>query len=143
MPHPLFAPSLHILLVEDNPADADLVREAFASADTVRISVARTGEEALRLLAGPKPDLVLLDLQLPGMSGFDVLRAIKGERAMRQLPVLVLSGSRLSSDVATAYDGHANSYIPKPVGLANLREMVRIVQEYWMRHAKLPPRASA
>ena len=137
-------PRMHILLVEDNPMDVTLIREAFFDQPGVRITVASDGEEALERVRGAggaeRPDLVLLDLHLPGKTGLDVLREIKEDEDLRALPVLVLSGSREASDVTRAYDAHANSYLPKPIGVKRLLGMAKAVEDYWMLHARLPPK---
>ncbi|HUR69817.1 MAG TPA: response regulator [Candidatus Thermoplasmatota archaeon] len=139
--------TVHILLVEDNPGDAELVLDAFAtSSPGTRVSVARDGLAALRHLHDARtddlPDLVLLDLHLPKKSGLEVLVEIKSSPRLRSIPVLVLSSSKLDTDIAGAYAGHANSYLPKPVGLEKLAALVRSVEDYWLQQVRLPPRGA-
>lgn len=141
-PHP--TNDVHILLVEDNEADVDLMTEAFAANPRTRLTVARTGEEALLVIreAPPaeRPDLVLLDLHLPKKSGFEVLSELKSDPGSRSIPVLILSSSRAEGDVSRAYSTHANSYLTKPIGVRLLFGMARSVEEYWTSHAQLPPK---
>ena len=114
---------LQILLVEDNPADARLLREAFAELRfDVEMSVARDGVEALeRLRRGPSlPDVVLLDLNLPVMDGRELLGAIRGDPALEELPVVVLSTSHYDHDIATCRRLGARGYVIKPPGFADL-----------------------
>lgn len=137
---------VHILLVEDNEADVDLMTEAFAHNPATRLTIARTGEEAIARIRGSspteRPDIVLLDLHLPKKSGFEVLAELKSDPHSRSIPVLILSSSRAEDDIARAYLTHANSYLTKPVGLRPLLGMARSVEEYWTNHAQLPPRRS-
>lgn len=138
---------VHILLVEDNEADADLMAEAFAENPRTKLTIARTGEEALDIIrdapTNGRPDMVLLDLNLPKKSGFDVLAELKGDPRSRSIPILILSSSRAEGDVARAYATHANSYLTKPIGVRLLFGMARSVEEYWVSHAQLPPKRTA
>lgn len=127
-----------ILLVEDNPMDVDLTLRAFAKRKLANpVDVARDGEEALDLVeqwdAGTTrpPALILLDLQLPKVSGLDVLRAIKGHPRFRILPIVVLTTSDESADMRTAYELGANSYILKPVSFDNFMTVVGQIELYW------------
>ena len=140
------SPDVHILLVEDNEADVDLMTEAFAENPRTRLTIARTGEEALDIMRettpAERPDLVLLDLHLPRKSGFEVLSELKSDPKSRSIPILILSSSRAEGDVARAYSSHANSYLTKPIGVRLLFGMARSVEEYWTSHAQLPPRGA-
>jgi chemotaxis family two-component system response regulator Rcp1 len=137
--------SVRVLLVEDNPADVRLLREALADVSVaVELVVAGDGEEAVRLmeasLAEPqlRPDLVLLDLNLPRMTGAEVLAEVKANPALRRIPVLVLSGSGADHDVRNAYDLHANAYMRKPHDYPGLRQLMLEIERFWLEHALLP-----
>ncbi len=129
-----------ILLVEDNAADArKLERTLYALVDHVRVTQVRTGMEALANLqrraqyeSAPTPDLVILDLHLPGISGLDVLGQLKSDQATRRIPVLVLSATYDSNDIDRAYDAHANAFIPKPMGLAASTQLVTAIRDFWL-----------
>jgi chemotaxis family two-component system response regulator Rcp1 len=133
-----------ILLVEDNPGDVRLMREALAEISVPhRLGVAETGGNALQILRregveAPRPDLVLLDLNLPDMHGLAVLKAIKTDPALRRIPVVVFSSSEKREEVAEAYNLNANSYIAKPVELADFIRVVKGVEEFWLTVVKLP-----
>ena len=135
-----------ILLVEDNPGDVRLMREAFAEMSAPhRLNVAGTGGEALHFLrregvhtAAPRADLVLLDLMLPDMHGLDVLAAIKSDPALRRIPVIVFSSSQNREELGQAYNLNANSYIVKPVELADFIRVVKGVEEFWLTVVRLP-----
>jgi len=135
-----------ILLIEDNPSDVRLMEEAFKEINVShRLSVARTGGEALRFLRrqedkadAPRPDLVLLDLMLPDTHGLEVLAAIKGDPALRRIPAVVFSSSQAREAVVEAYNLNANSYITKPVELADYIRVVKGVEEFWLTVVKLP-----
>lgn len=126
-----------ILLIEDNPMDVDLTRRAFArNRLTNPLLVARDGEEALAWLSrwdeGERlPVVVLLDLKLPRVSGLEVLRRYKTHERARALPVVVLTTSRESTDVAMAYESGANSYIVKPVDFDKFIEVAAQIELYW------------
>ncbi len=131
---------VRFLLVEDNYGDVLLTQHAFAKATMANeITVARDGEIAMAMLrregeyaAVPLPDLVLLDLNLPKMDGKEVLAAIKGDSALRQLPVIILSSSRAEQDVAKSYDLNANSYLIKPIDLTEFYTVVQAIESFWM-----------
>lgn len=137
--------SVRVLLVEDNRADVRLLREALADGQIdVHLDVAGDGEEAVRLMEASigepagRPDLVLLDLNLPRMTGIEVLAAIKVHPGLRRIPVVVLSGSAADHDVRNAYDLHANAYMRKPRDYPGLKELVREIERFWLEHALLP-----
>lgn len=130
-----------VLLVEDSQADAFLVREAFARADiTHPIKHCLSGQKALEYLQSAEhmPCLVLLDLNMPGKSGRDVLLEIRGQESTQGLPVLVLSTSDHPDDVDYCYRNGANSYVVKPDDLENLANAFRALRDFWLRTAKLP-----
>ena len=133
----------HILLVEDRRMDVELTLDAFREArlnDTVH--VASTGEQALDYLFGrgdfgdrerhPMPDLVLLDLKLPGIDGQEVLRQVKATPGLRRLPVVVLTTSRQQRDRLECYDHGVNSFLVKPISFDGFMEVVREVHAYWL-----------
>ena len=136
-----------ILLVEDNPADADLTREALSDGRLFhQLHHVTDGVQALQFLRRegkyadvPKPDLVLLDLNLPKMDGRQVLETIKGDPVLRRIPVIVLTSSEAESDIARSYDLHANCYMCKPVDLNQFLETVRQIEEFWLTVVRLPP----
>ncbi len=126
--------SLHVLLVEDTPSDARLIREALESG-TVPMHVHHVpdGETALDYVreAGTRPDLVLLDLHLPGRSGLEVLAELKQDPSLRRLPVVMLTSSAAQQDVASSYDLHANSYVTKPTDPDDFGDVVRALEAFW------------
>jgi len=129
-----------VLLVEDNPGDILLARKAFERTGyDCAIDVATDGEQALDHLRdcrtspeGTLPALVLLDINLPKLSGLDVLREIKQEPTLRHIPVVMLTSSQRDTDVRRAYDNHANSYVTKPSKMAELIELLDQIQRYWL-----------
>ena len=129
-----------ILLVEDNPGDAQLVRMAFAEAlPSARVSVATDGEAALaRLREEGPPDLLLLDLNLPGLTGHEVLESIRTDAALRRLPVVVLSSSDAEADVTRSYELGANSHIAKPGDVDALFALAETLARYWFGAVTLP-----
>jgi len=137
-----------VLIVEDNPADARLVQESFKECGTpTRLHWVATGEEALGALLRsvnspdvPPPDLVLLDLNLPGMRGQDVLAAIKTDAALKHVPVVILTSSCAPDDVLAAYDAHANAYMVKPTDFDQFVSLTRQLQHYWLQQVQLPSR---
>jgi CheY-like chemotaxis protein len=133
---------VELLLVEDSFGDAALAREAFAGAKLANhLLIAADGEEALRALNAmdrPRPDLILLDLNLPRMSGLEVLKAIKASPSLREIPVVVLTGSDASADVRESYALGANAYIVKPVHFERLEEIVTALERFWFDIAALP-----
>ena len=132
-----------LLLVEDNPGDVRLVREAFARRphppDIVHAS---DGIAALEYLRGDseRPDLILLDLNLPRMDGREFLAVAKRDADLRRIPVVVLSSSASDADVDRLYDLNANGYLVKPGDLSGLFELVGLIDEYWLRISALPAR---
>jgi CheY-like chemotaxis protein len=129
-----------ILLVEDNPGDAQLVRMAFAEAlPSARVSVVTDGEAALvRLRDEGPPDLLLLDLNLPRLSGHEVLQEIRADAALRRLPVVVLSSSEAEADVTRSYELGANSHVAKPGDVDALFALAETLARYWFGAVTLP-----
>ena len=138
--------TFEILLVEDNPGDVLLTREAFREGRFAhRLSVVEDGEDALSFLrregkhsAAPKPDLILLDLNLPKMDGREVLGHVKKDPALQQIPVIVLTTSGAEQDVLKAYNLHANCYLTKPIEVEDFIQTVRSVEEFWFAVVRLP-----
>ena len=140
---------MHILLIEDNPADVELARQCFCesripnevhaapNADTAFAFLRRTGQ----FRNAPRPDLVLLDLNLPGIDGREILGAIKCDPGLQLIPVVVLTTSDADSDVREAYRLHANSYLRKPADLDEFIELADTVCTYWFRFVIQPPPA--
>jgi len=139
-----------ILLVEDSPADVEIARRALReSAAPVELIVVRDGQEALDYLlregrhaadaAWRMPDLVLLDLNLPRLTGRDVLQRLRGTEAFRSVPVVVLTTSKRPEDVRDLYAAGANTYIEKPQDFNQFVEVLRTVRQYWLDTALLPP----
>jgi CheY-like chemotaxis protein len=140
----------HILLVEDNRMDVELTVDAFHEAKLLNtINVAPDGKEALDYLFGrgkyadrkayPQPNLVLLDLKLPGIDGFEVLRQIKSTPVLKRLPVVILTSSKEEGDRALSYDQGANSYLVKPVSFEGFLDVVREIDGYWLSLNVAPP----
>jgi chemotaxis family two-component system response regulator Rcp1 len=132
---------LKVLLVEDNPGDVDLVLDVLKSASPpVECSIASDGVEALRMLREqPRPQLILLDLNLPKKDGRQVLAEIKTDVRLRHIPVIVLSSSEAPSDLAEVYRLHANCFLTKPVDLEDYQRLVGAIQSFWLQLVKLPP----
>jgi two-component system, chemotaxis family, response regulator Rcp1 len=138
---------IDILLVEDNAADVRLTREALKDAKVLNaLHVARDGLAALGFLrrrgpyaGSPRPDLILLDLNLPKKDGREVLAEIKQDTDLKRIPVVVLTTSRAEEDVIRSYDLHANAYVTKPVDLAQFLKVVRSLETFWLAVVTLPP----
>jgi CheY-like chemotaxis protein len=141
---------MDILLVEDNLADVRLVREALIEGDVpARLHWVASGEAALGFLRkqgeralSPTPDLVLLDLNLPGLHGHEVLATIKGDPALLSIPVVVLTSSSSRPDVLRAYAAHANAYVVKPDNFEKVRTMVGTIRSHWLGSVLLPSRVA-
>lgn len=134
---------IEILLVEDNPADVRLTQEALREGKVKNnLSVARDGEEALAFLrreGQARPDLILLDLNLPRRDGREVLKEIKADPELRRIPVVVLTTSSAEVDILKSYELHANCYITKPVDLDQFITVVKSIDDFWLTIVKLPP----
>lgn len=122
-----------ILLVEDNPDDIFMIKRAFEKAKIANpIDVVENGEKAIDYLEENIPVLVLLDLKLPGISGFEVLKWIKSKERLKRVPVVILTSSQNGKDVNRAYDLGANSYIVKPVRFEDLMNLAKHISIYWL-----------
>ncbi len=138
---------IDILLVEDNPADVRLTELALGEVGlTNTLHVVEDGREALAFLRrepeyadAVRPDLVLLDLDLPRVHGTEVLEALNADDDLRQLPVIVLTSSTADEDVAASYERHANAYVEKPVDMDEFVGVARVIEEFWLSTVKLPP----
>src|SRR5690606_6600905 len=142
-----FSRPVEILLVEDNPGDVRLTREALREGKVRNnLHVASDGVEALKFLRreepyaeAVRPDLILLDLNLPRKDGREVLEEVKADPALRHIPVVVLTSSQAEQDILRAYDLHANCYVTKPVDLDQFIHVVRSIEDFWFTIVKLPP----
>ena len=138
---------IDILLVEDNPGDVRLTREALKEGKVLNeLHVAGDGEEALSFMRregrhaqAVRPDLILLDLNLPKKDGREVLAEIKEDPNLRRIPVVILTVSKAEEDIIKTYDLHANCYITKPVDLEQFIQVVRSIEDFWLCVVKLPP----
>ena len=141
--------AIEVLLVEDNPGDVRLTREALRDGKVHNnLSVAPDGVEALAFLRregkyadAPRPDVILLDLNLPKKDGREVLEEVKSDPALQSIPVVVLTSSEAERDIARAYALHANCYITKPVDLDQFITVVQSIESFWFSVVKLPPEA--
>lgn len=140
--------AIEILMAEDSPTDVLLAREALRDAKVHNhLHVVEDGVEALAFLRRegvkyadcPRPDLILLDLNMPRKDGREVLAEIKGDRRFRRIPVVVLTTSQADEDILRAYDLHANCYITKPVDFLQFTEVVRSIEHFWFEIVTLPP----
>jgi len=139
---------IHLLMVEDNPGDVDLTREALSQARGFQLEnlhVASDGEEAMRYVRrhgefadAPRPDLILLDLNLPRKDGREVLAELKADPHLRAIPVVILTSSDSREDIARSYRLHANCYVKKPGDLDQFLEIVRRIEHFWLSVAQLP-----
>jgi chemotaxis family two-component system response regulator Rcp1 len=139
--------TIRLLVVEDDPGYLYLIQDAFgARGQQTRwdLTTAKDGEEALHLLfedeqeSAPLPDLILLDWNLPRVTGAEVLRRVKQHRQLRKIPVLVFSSSEADTDIAAAYDSHANGYVTKPGSSDALAAIVETIERFWIAVAQLP-----
>ena len=138
--------SKEVLLVEDSPGDARLTQEAFRDANrSVRFHVASDGVEAMAFLRhegahrnAPRPDLILLDLNLPKMDGREVLAQIKQDPSLKTIPTIILTTSDAEADIVKSYQLQANSYVSKPGQLGAFESLVRSINDFWLTKAKLP-----
>ncbi len=137
---------VEILLVEDNPGDVRLTQEVFKEGKVRnRMSVVLNGEEAMAFLRqegrfadAPKPDIILLDLNLPRKDGREVLAEIKANSDLKRIPVVILTTSQAESDLIQSYNLHANCYIVKPVDLDQFIDVVKRIEGFWLQIVKLP-----
>jgi chemotaxis family two-component system response regulator Rcp1 len=137
---------MEVLLVEDSPGDVRLTKEAFEAANVaVHLNVAADGVEAMAFLRregihanAPRPDLTLLDLNMPRMDGRQVLAEIKKDEKLKTLPIVILTTSDSEGDIVKSYQLHANCYLCKPVQLSEFESLVKSINDFWLMRAKLP-----
>ncbi len=137
---------IDVLLVEDSPGDVRLTREAFHEANkSMRLHVASDGVEAMAFLRhqgahahAPRPDLILLDLNLPKMDGREVLVRIKQDDNLRIIPTVILTTSKAEADIVRSYELQANCYLTKPMHLDSFESLVRSINDFWLTKAQLP-----
>ena len=143
----MMVPPIQVLLVDDNPGDVRLTQEAFKDAKVhLEMHVAYDGVEAMEFLQrqgrhadSPRPDLILLDLNLPRKDGREVLAEVKSDPALKMIPVVILTTSASDVDIERSYLLHANCYISKPVDLDGFLTVVRSIDNFWLSVVKLPP----
>jgi CheY-like chemotaxis protein len=146
MPSTDFGRPIEILLVEDSPHDARLTVQALREGKVRNnVRVVEDGEEAMAILrregreaAAPRPDLILLDLNLPGMDGREVLEEIKEDPDLRRIPVVIMTNSRAERDILQAYNLHANCYVTKPVDMDQFIGAVKKIEDFWLTVVTLP-----
>jgi len=137
---------VEILLVEDNPADAELAQIGLKAGKILNdVTVVEDGESAIAFLRregdfadAPVPDLILLDLNLPGMDGPEVLEIVKNDPALKMIPVVVLTTSDAVPDIERAYSNYANAYMTKPVDFSQFHDLMLGLEEYWFKLVRLP-----
>ena len=137
---------VEVLLVEDSPGDVRLTREAFHDANKdIHLHVASDGVEALAFLrhengyaSVPRPDFILLDLNLPKMDGREVLRIIKSDENLKTIPTIILTTSAAEADIVKSYELQANCYLSKPIQLDEFDILVRSINDFWLTKVKLP-----
>lgn len=135
-----------ILLIEDSPSDADLAREALSQGKILNnLHFVEDGVEAMKFLRRkepylrvPRPDLILLDLNLPKKTGVEVLTEIKTDQSLKLIPVVILSTSAAQEDIIQSYSLHANCYITKPVDFVQFTKVIRLIEEFWLAVVQLP-----
>ena len=138
--------TIDILLVEDNPGDIDLTREALEEAKVLnRLHVVEDGEQALdfvfrrgQFADAPRPDLILLDLNLPKRDGREVLEEIRTAADVTDIPIVILTSSQAEEDIVRAYQLHANCYIAKPVNFVQFLKIIHAIEDFWLTIVKLP-----
>lgn len=142
---------MDVLLIEDSPGDVRLTQEAFREANpAIRLHVASDGVEAMAFLQregaharSPRPDMILLDLNLPRMDGREVLARIKEDDKLKTIPVVILTTSDAEADITKSYQLNANCYLTKPVQLDQFESLVKSINEFWLTKARLPRQRQA
>lgn len=142
--------ALQVLLVEDSPGDVRLTIETFRDLSSdIELHVAVDGADAMTFLRqeaaqtdAPRPDLILLDLNLPRMDGREVLAQIKGDANLKTIPTVILTTSEAEADIVKSYELQANAYLNKPVRLDDFERLVRSIHDFWLTRVKLPQQAS-
>jgi len=138
---------VEILLAEDNPGDVELTQKALEQGNIINnLHVVGDGVEALSYLRqegeyadATRPDLILLDLNMPRKDGTEVLEDIKGDADLRRIPVVVMTSSEAEEDIVRSYDLHANAYLTKPIDYDGFLDIVRSIEEFWLTVVKMPP----
>ena len=137
---------MEVLLVEDSPGDVRLTREALRDAErSIHLHVVTDGVEAMAFLRcegeahAPRPDLILLDLNLPRMDGREVLAQIKADQSLKTIPTIILTTSEKEADIVQSYQLHANCYLTKPVQLEAFERLVKSINDFWLSEVTLPP----
>ncbi len=138
--------SINILLVEDNPADARLIKEVFKDTRIKnKLYVVKDGVDAMNFLNQeaeyadiPRPDVILLDLNLPRKDGREVLKELKEDEALKRVPIVILTTSSAEEDIIRTYNNHANCYITKPVDFDQFLKVITSIEEFWLNIVKLP-----
>jgi CheY-like chemotaxis protein len=138
---------VEILLAEDNPNDIELTRKAFKEGKMINnLHVVQDGVEAIQFLRQeeeyadvPRPDIVLLDLEMPRKGGVEVLEDMETDPVLKKLPVVVLTSSEAERDIVESYEHSANAYLTKPVGYQAFQDIVREIENFWFSIVKLPP----
>ncbi len=145
MDNPIDRPPIEILLIEDSPSDARLTEEALKESKVANtLKVVGSGEQGLDLLeeckrsVKPLPDIVLLDLELPGMNGLDTLAKIKGAQSYSHIPVVMLTASSDQKDILEAYQHQVNCFVTKPVDFNRFTEIIKELENFWFSVVKLP-----
>lgn len=137
---------LELLLVEDDPGDADLIQEFLATIKpATHVNLVEDGVKALAYLrqqepytAAVKPDLIILDLNLPRKNGFEVLREVKQDKTLKRVPVIILTTSDMEEDIIKSYEFGANCYVSKPIGLGEFAQAIQSIETFWFTMVKLP-----
>jgi chemotaxis family two-component system response regulator Rcp1 len=138
---------IEVLLAEDNPGDVKLTEKAFEQGNVINnLHVVNDGIEAMQYLRqeneyadSPRPDLILLDLNMPRKDGKEVLKDIKDDPELKRIPVVVLTSSEAEEDIVSSYDLHANAYLTKPVDFDGFLEVVNSIEDFWLTVVKVPP----
>lgn len=138
--------TIEVLIIEDNQGDIDITRDVFEETETkCNLNFVYTGEEALEFLRrkgeypnAPTPDIILLDLNLPGYSGREIIEKIKNDDAFKKIPVIVMTSSESQRDVYDAYSLHANCYIVKPIEMNEYVKIIKAIESFWFLTAVLP-----
>ena len=138
---------IDVLLAEDNPGDVRLTEKAFEEGSVLNnLYTVSDGIEAMKCLRQegeyadrPRPDLVLLDLNMPGKDGKEVLKDVKADPELRRIPVVILTSSEAEEDILESYDFHANAYLTKPVDFEGFLEVVERIEDFWLTVVRMPP----
>jgi two-component system, chemotaxis family, response regulator Rcp1 len=146
----MYNKTLTLLLIEDDPGDVELTKEALKKSTLpINLQVVNEGEEAIAFLrqegeyaSSPRPNLILLDLNLPGMNGREVLHEIKSDERLRYIPVVVLTTSDSHKDIFNSYELGGNCYVTKPSGLKEFVQVIQAIEAFWLSVVKLPAKDS-